>query len=511
MPSNSRDDNIGADPEDDRAASQPLLKMSGIRKSFPGVQAISSGSFDLRAGEIHALVGENGAGKSTLIKILTGVHAADKGEIRIDGQPVAFRSPVEAHHAGIATIYQEFTLVPFLPVRANLFLGREKTRHGLIDIAHEYQKAIELFDRLHVRIDPETLVSDLTVAQQQLVEIARALLTDARILVMDEPTAALTPREVESLFAILRELAARGIGIIFISHRLDEIFEIADRVTVMRDGITVDTKNTSNYTRRLLIEQMVGRSLEEEFPKVSAKTGDIRFEVRNLSGGPVTDISFSVRAGEVLGLAGLMGAGRTEVARLIFGADPKQSGDIFLDGARLHIKSPRDAISHGICLLTEDRKAQGLILKASAIDNFALPNLHSWSTFGWINQGKEKSRFLEHVNNLNIRVAGPDQRAGNLSGGNQQKLLVARWLETDSQVIIFDEPTRGIDVGAKYETYLLINDLAAQGKVIIVISSELPEVLGISDRILVMREGRISGEITDVRQARQEDIMALAV
>jgi len=494
----------------DTSALQLLLEMTGIRKEFPGVVAVSSGSFTLRAGEIHALVGENGAGKSTLIKILTGVHRADAGEVKLSGEPVEYRSPIEAHRAGIATIYQEFTLVPTMTVADNMFLGRERTRHGLIDSGFESDTARLQFKKLGVDIDPHKRVSDLTVAQQQLVEIARALLTDAKILVMDEPTAALTPREVESLFSILRDLAGRGIGIIFISHRLDEIFQISDRVTVMRDGETIAALPTAGLTRRRLIELMVGRSLEEEFPKVRAVIGDVRFEVKNLSGGRIRNISFSAKGGEVLGLAGLMGAGRTETARLIFGADPKDGGEIWLDGRRISINSPRDAVRHGICLLTEDRKLQGLVLKASARKNFALPNLGSWSRFGWIDHPKERARFFARVDSLNIRLASSEQKVEDLSGGNQQKLLVARWLETDSQVIMFDEPTRGIDVGAKYEMYLLINDLAAQGKVIIVVSSELPEVLGISDRILVMREGRIVGEIQDVAQATQEDIMALA-
>lgn len=485
--------------------------MGGIRKSFPGVQAISSGTFELRAGEIHALVGENGAGKSTLIKILTGVHQADEGEILLDGVPRMFKTPLEAQQAGIATIYQEFTLVPALSVRANLFLGNEQKRHGLIDDQFERTASKKAFERLGVDINPEALVSELTVAQQQLVEIARALAKQARILVMDEPTAAIAPREVDHLFVILRDLATKGIGIIFISHRLDEVFAIADRVTAMRDGATIDTRETSDFTRNQLIEAMVGRSLSEEYPKVPATLGAVRLEVRNLSSRKVKDISFSARGGEVLGFGGLMGAGRTEVARLIFGADSRQTGEIKLDGRALRIDSPLDAIKSGICLLTEDRKLEGLVLGGTAKENFALPNLSSWSRLGWIDQKTEKNRFLERVHNLNIRLAGPDQRAQDLSGGNQQKLLVARWLETNSQVIIFDEPTRGIDVGAKYEMYLLINELAAQGKVVLVISSELPELLGICDRILVMREGTISGEIQNVRAAKQEDIMALAV
>lgn len=488
-----------------------LLSMHRMRKAFPGVQALSDGSFELRAGEIHALVGENGAGKSTLIKILTGAQSADSGSILLEGKPVLFKSPIEALRAGVATIYQEFTLVPALNVSENLFLGSGGGHIGWLDHARERLKSHEVLARLGIDLDPDTRVSDLTIAHQQLVEIARALLADCRILVMDEPTAALTPREVEKLFVVLRELAARGIGIIFVSHRLNEVFSIADRITVMRDGATVVTQMTRELTRRQLIEHMVGRSIDQEFPKATLPRGALRLQVSHLSGGRVRDVSFSLHAGEVLGIAGLMGAGRTEVARLLFGADPKESGEIRLDGRTLDIRSPRDAINAGICLLTEDRKAQGLVLIASAKDNFALPNLGRWSRASFINHKVERFRFVEHVNKLHIRVSDPEQTANNLSGGNQQKLLVARWLETESQVVIFDEPTRGIDVGAKYDMYLLISELAAQGKAIIVVSSELPEILGISDRILVMRHGQVSGEIDKASGATQEDVMVLAV
>jgi ribose transport system ATP-binding protein len=488
-----------------------LLSMERIRKAFPGVQALSDGSFELRAGEIHALVGENGAGKSTLIKILTGAQTADSGSIHLAGRPVAFGSPIEALRAGVATIYQEFTLVPALSVRENLFLGSGGGNIGWLDHAGERKRSREVLDKLGIDLDPDTRVADLTIAHQQLVEIARALLADCRILVMDEPTAALTPREVEKLFVVLRELAARSIGIIFVSHRLDEVFALADRITVMRDGSTVVTRPTAELTRRQLIEHMVGRPIDQEFPKQTVARGDVSLQVSHMSGGRVRDVSLSVHAGEVLGIAGLMGAGRTEVARLLFGADPRESGEIRLDGRVLDIKSPRDAINAGICLLTEDRKGQGLVLIASAKDNFALPNLDRWSSAGFINHQVERFRFVEHVNKLHIRVSDPEQKVNNLSGGNQQKLLVARWLETESQVVIFDEPTRGIDIGAKYDMYLLIGELAAQGKAIIVISSELPEILGICDRILVMRHGQVSGEIAVVPGATQEDVMALAV
>lgn len=487
-----------------------VLRLSGIRKAFPGVQAISDASLDLRAGEIHALVGENGAGKSTLIKILTGVYPADSGAIELKGRPVDFTSPLQALRLGIAVIHQEFTLIPTLSAAANLFLGCEPVTRGLIDQSIERERARTVFARLGAHIDPDALVRNLTVAQQQMVEIARAVAAKARIIVMDEPTAAITPREVERLFAILRDQVSQGISILFVSHRLDEIFAIADRITVMRDGCTIVTSAACSLARERLIEYMVGRPLDQEFPKVKAPIGDLLLEARNLKGGAVKRVSFIVRKGEVLGITGLMGAGRTEVARLIFGADSREGGEILLEGNRIDIRSPRDAIGHGICLLTEDRKAQGLVLVASARDNFSLPNLKRWHRLGFIRRRKETARFVERVKNLNIRVAGPDQPARDLSGGNQQKLLLARWLETDFRVIIFDEPTRGIDVGAKCEVYLLINELAALGKAVIIISSELPEIIGMCDRVLVMRAGEITGEIDDMACATQAAIMAMA-
>ncbi|MEZ5357247.1 MAG: sugar ABC transporter ATP-binding protein [Candidatus Zixiibacteriota bacterium] len=493
------------------ADSTSLITISELSKSFPGVQALKSANFSLVKGEIHALVGENGAGKSTLIKALTGVHERDAGDIYLRGEPVAFHSPLEAQHAGIATIYQEFTLVPSLSVAANIFLGHESTTSGIIDHREERRRADMILEKLGANFTASSLVSELTLAQQQIVEIARALARDAEVLVMDEPTAALSPQEVAQLFDLLKELSGRGMGIIFISHRLDEILTMSQRITVMRDGVTLPTRLTEAYTRHELIEQMVGRSIEQEYYKEDVAIGDACLEVQGISGGIVQDVSFNVRKGEVLGLAGLMGAGRTEVARLIFGADNRDSGAIRLNNEPLDINSPRDAISGGVCLLTEDRKTQGLVLGGTVKENFALANLKSWSRMGWIDQKSESDKFAGHVDALKIKISNADQKALELSGGNQQKLLVARWLEANTDVIIFDEPTRGIDVGAKYEMYVLIGKLAAQGKAIIVISSELPELLGICDRILVMKGGRISGEVVDVKTATQESIMVLAV
>ena len=494
--------------------SQPpaLLVMAGIEKSFPGVKALKGVDLELAAGEVHAVVGENGAGKSTLIKVLAGVHQPDAGSIRIDGTPITFANPLVAQEAGIAVIYQEFNLVPGLTVRENILLGHEKSRAGFFSKKDEQAIVASIFERMNVQIDPEARCSQLSVAQQQLVEIGKALSLGARILVMDEPSATLTNQEVDKLFAIIRDLKAQGIGVIYISHRLGEIFEVCDRVTVLRDGSYIGTNDVAAVDREGLIEQMVGRSIENEFPKEKAELGAVKLEVKGLARAPEDpEASFTVRAGEVLGLTGLVGAGRTELARLIFGADPIDRGEIWVDGTRRAIRSPLAAIKNGICLLTEDRKAQGLVLGLSSRENFALANLGNWSQSGFIQQGKERSLFASYVERLQIKLSSQEQLAKNLSGGNQQKVLIARWLESNSDIIIFDEPTRGIDVGAKYEIYLLMNQLAAAGKAIIMISSELPEVLGMSDRILVMHEGRITGEITDPASATQEEIMALSV
>ncbi len=493
------------------AAQPPLLRMRGISKAFPGVQALSGVDLTLHTGEVLALLGENGAGKSTLIKILGGAHAHDAGEVSIDGQPARINSPQASETAGIGIIYQEFNLVPYLTARENIFLGQEPALVSFIPRKNETDRARKLFQRIGVEIDPDALCHDLTVAQQQVVEIAKALAQDARIIVMDEPTAALTPREVDGLLKVVRELRTQGIGIIYISHRLDEIDAIADRVTVLRDGSHVATRDKADLQRDEMIELMVGRSLEKEFPPHDCQPGAVRLAVKNLSrGNQVRDVSFELHAGEIVGLTGLVGAGRTETARLIFGADRKDTGTVELDGNPIRATTPRDAIRAGICLLTEDRKSQGLVLGQTVQENFGLPNLRQFTQGGLIDRQAESDAFANYVSQMQIKIANHEQPARTLSGGNQQKIVLAKWLQRNADVIIFDEPTRGIDVGAKYEIYQLIHQLADDGKAILMISSELPEILGMSDRIIVMNEGRVTGEITEVPQATQEDIMKLA-
>jgi ABC-type sugar transport system ATPase subunit len=488
----------------------PLLEMRGIHKRFPGVQALSGVDLELCAGEVVALLGENGAGKSTLIKILSGAQRPDAGTIQLDGRPTSIRAPADARAAGIAVIYQEFTLVPTLSARENVFLGREERRW--IDRRRERRAAADLFGRLGTPIDPETPCRDLSVARQQIVEIARALAREARILVMDEPTATLTPPEVERLLGIVAELRARGIAVLYVSHRLEEIFRVADRVVVMRDGRRVGGAPIDQVTRDRLIEMMVGRTIETEYPRRVPCAGAPRLKVRDLRREPrVRGVSFEVRGGEVLGLAGLVGAGRTETARLIFGADRAEAGTVELDGRPLGLRRPRDAIRRGIALLTEDRKAQGLITAHPCRENFALPNLGRLAPLGLTRPARERAALAAHAESLRLKLAGPEVAAATLSGGNQQKLVLAKWLERNCEVLLFDEPTRGIDVGARHEIYLLINRLAAAGKAILMISSDLPEVLGMSDRILVMHQGRIAGEIADPARATQEDVLKLAV
>ena len=466
----------------------------------------------LHHGEVLGLVGENGAGKSTLIKVLGGAHLPDSGKILIEGKSVEIPSPTAAQQFGVSIIYQEFNLIPDLTVRENIFLGREKTRMGFVRASDEQQATLKLFEKIGITIDPEARCGELTVAQQQTVEIAKALSVNAKIIVMDEPTATLTAREVDCLFIIIRDLKSHGLGIIYISHRLEEVFEVADRVMVLRDGEHIGTVDIDNLNRERLIEMMVGRPVDSEFPKRSASPGHERLRVKDLCRGQeVRNVSFSVLAGEIVGFAGLVGAGRTETMRLIFGADRPDSGRIFINGKEADIHNPTDAIRMGICLLTEDRKGQGLVLIHSCQENYGLPNLDRLIGRIFLNRRKERREFCEFAESLRIKISGPEQLIMNLSGGNQQKVVIAKWLARNTDIIIFDEPTRGIDVGTKYEIYLLMNRLADEGKAVIMISSELPEILGLSDRIIVMHEGQVKGQITDVTNATQEDILSMAI
>ena len=490
----------------------PVLEMRGIAKAYPGAVALHSVDFSVRPGEVHALIGENGAGKSTLMKILAGADTKDSGQIFIDGKESHIDTPQEAMRLGVSIIYQEFNLVPYMNAAENIFLGREPASvvPGLIDFGRMYSDAEKIIDELGVALDVRTPMNHLSVAQQQMVEIAKATSRKSRIIAMDEPSATLTDHELENLFGLIRRLKAEGVSIIYISHRLEEIFEIADRVTVLRDGELVATKDIAETNRADIIRMMVGRELSDSIPKIAAEARDVALEVRNLNrAGVLHDINFQVRSGEILGIAGLVGAGRTEVARAIFGADPIDSGQIIMNGKPVTIHSPRRAISLGIGLVSEDRKALGLVLGMAVRENISLANLGVLSRLGFIKRRKEREIAESYVKDVLIKTPSIEQAVQNLSGGNQQKVVLAKWLFTKSKVLIFDEPTRGIDVGAKTEIYQLMNRLAAQGVAIIMISSELPEVLGMSDRTLVMHEGRIAGELSG-KDATQERIMGLA-
>ena len=490
-----------------------ILEMKGIVKSFGPVKALKGVDFDLRAGEVHALMGENGAGKSTLMKVLTGIHKPNEGTIHYNGKQVEYSKPKEAMDDGIVIVHQELNMMNDLTVAQNIFIGREEISQGFfIDDNAANKKAKELFNLLKLDINPQEKVGHLTVGKQQMVEIAKALSMDAKVIVFDEPTAALTESEINELFAIIDDLRQKGVGITYISHRMDEIARITDRVTVMRDGEYVGTVNTKDTTKDEIIAMMVGRTIYEDPKAASAVPEDapVVLEVEHLNAGStVKDVSFVLRKGEILGFSGLMGAGRTEVARLLFGADKKDSGTIKINGKEVDIKSPQDAIREGIGYLSEDRKRYGCIVDMTIANNTVMTNLDKYVHSFLINDSEIVTASDKFVKSLRTKTPSSKQLVRNLSGGNQQKVVIAKWLEQDSDILIFDEPTRGIDVGAKSEIYTLMNELVAQGKSIIMISSELTEILRMSDRIVVMCEGRKTGEL-DISQATQERILALA-
>jgi len=478
--------------------SDPILTLDDINKRFPGVHALKDVRFDMRAGEVHALLGENGAGKSTLIKIISGVYKPDTGVIKLDGQVMRFNSPRDAQKKGIATIYQELGLYPELTVAENIFMGHAPKRKigpiEVVDWQRMEARAHELLGELNIHdLDVERKIGTLNVGNRQRVEIAKALSLDARILIMDEPTAALTEADVERLFNIVRLLRDRGVGIVYISHRLNEVFELADRVTVLRDGEYVGTQDVSDTTEPQLISMMVGRTIDNLFPKMDAEIKDVVLEVKNLTHEPLTkNVSFDVRAGEIVGMAGLVGSGRSEMAQVIFGVTPAQSGDIYINGQKVLIKHPQDAVKHGIAYVPEDRGSQGLIKAMTIRENASMAILDKISQNTFINREEEKEVAHNAIDQLSIRAYGIEQVVNKLSGGNQQKVVVSKWLASNPRVLIMDEPTRGIDVGAKSEIHRLMSQLAAeQGLAILMISSELPEIMGMSDRILVMRGGRI--------------------
>ncbi len=491
--------------------SEVLLEMIGIQKYFPGVHALDNASLCVKKGEVHALVGENGAGKSTLMKILTGIHKKDEGIIRFRGQEIEASDPRHSQQLGIGIIHQELNLMPHLTVAQNIFIGKEPKRGVFIDQNSENKQAWEMLKALNLEIDPTLPAGYLTVAKQQMVEIAKALSYDSELLIMDEPTAALTESEIQELFKVIRDLRDKGHGIVYISHRLDELAQITDRVTVMRDGQYVGTRDTKDVTKEDIISMMVGRTIYEKPKSASTveQNAPVVLKVEHLIGHNIKDVSFELRKGEVLGFAGLMGAGRTETMRALFGADPVVSGSVYIKGEQVHIKSPSDAIANGLCYLSEDRKEFGLAVGLSVRDNCVMASLKDFMNGPFTDDKKIDAVAREYIKKIDIKTPSPKQLVKNLSGGNQQKIVIAKWLVRNSDILIFDEPTRGIDVGAKQEIYKLMNALAAEGKSIIMISSEMPELLRMSDRLIVMCEGVITGEL-DIAEVTQEKIMTLA-
>ena len=488
-----------------------IVEMEHINKTFPGVKALDDVCFYLKPGEMLALLGENGAGKSTLMKVLSGVYARDGGVIRVFGRELGDLTPKSARELGIAIIHQELNMCSHLTVAENIFLGRERVQGGLLQQKEMNREAKRILERLNMNIEPTTVVGDLAVSKQQMVEIAKAISTDAKILIMDEPTSALTSKEINHLFEIIRKLKSEGCGIVYISHRLEELKYIVDRVTIMRDGRYINSMNFSDTTMDEIIASMVGREIKEKYPRIVCPRGEKIFEVKNLNAGRmVRNINLSLHTGEIVGIAGLMGAGRTETTRAVFGVDPKETGEIILDGTKVRINCPMDAIKAGIVLVPEDRKRDGLCVNLSVHENIALPNLDMLcNRIGITDRKKEKAITRQAIRNLSIRLPNAEVDAKNLSGGNQQKVVVAKWLARNSRVVIFDEPTRGIDVASKVEIYNLMNELKQQGVGVLFVSSEMSEIMGISDRILVMCDGKITGELS-IEEATQDAILKYA-
>jgi len=472
-----------------------ILTMRGIGKWYPGVQALKSVDFDLEPGEVHALVGENGAGKSTLIKILSGATTNDEGEILLDGERIDPLTPVKSQAAGICVVYQEINLVPEMSIMQNIFLGAEIKNGLFCDDATMRSRVEELLNRLGISIDPGKRVSELSTAQQQMVEIAKGLLLEAKILVLDEPTAALTSEEIQRLFEVIKALKKQGVSIIYISHRLEEIYMIADRITVLRDGSYICTSTPAQLTNNQLIKYIVGRELSQQYPDIQTNIGDEMLRVEHLTNSKISDVTFAVRAGEILGFAGLVGSGRTEILRAIFGADALDSGRIFVKGREVNIVDPQSAIKEGIALVPEERKSQGLVLSLSCKTNITLASLRKICRLGFIRRRLEKEVVDDKVKAIKIKCSNTDFKASTLSGGNQQKLVIAKWLCCNSDILLVDEPTRGIDVGAKNEIYELMKKSCNEGRAVVMVSSDLPELLGVADRIIVMHEGRVSGEL----------------
>ncbi|SIS39807.1 sugar ABC transporter ATP-binding protein [Salimicrobium flavidum] len=492
---------------------KPFVSMEGIDKSFSGNQVLKDVRFSLIPGEVHALMGENGAGKSTLIKILTGIHGKDAGTIEVKGKEQNFSSPKEAEKDGIVVIHQELNIIPYLTVTQNMFLGKELTwgKTGILRQKEMYEQTKRNLAMLGVEdIDPNETAGDLSVGKQQMIEIARALSTKAEMIVMDEPTAALTDKEIENLFSVIRSLQSQNVAVVYISHRMEEIFNICDRITVLRDGEYAGMKVLNETSFDEIVKMMVGRELGDRFPERNHQLGETIFEVKNLEReGHFKDVSFDVKAGEILGVAGLMGAGRTEIMETIFGAAKRKAGEILIDGTPISIRDPSDAIKAGIGFITEDRKNEGLVLHLSIRENIALTNLKSVSEKGWMSHKKEQQLVEKLVEKLHVRTTGAEQDVQSLSGGNQQKVVIAKWLGIQPKVLILDEPTRGVDIGAKKEIYHIINELTEKGVAILMVSSELPEILGVSDRIMVIHEGELAS-ILDGKEANQEMIMKAA-